>query len=91
MAIGKKKGVHPTGRPTKAATATKKGAKTDAYGFGNKFASPNKKLEGPVRAKPKGVKVDTKNGRPDRPLTGPVGMVFPIPSKAKSPRKGKAK
>ena len=85
-----KRPVHKSGAPTKTPAAQKKGSKTDAYGFGNKFASPNKKLEGPVGVKGK-AKVDKKGGRPDVPLKGPVGAVFPIPSKAKNPRKAKAK
>ena len=85
-----KKPVHKDGGATKTPMAQKKGTKNDAYGFGNAFASPNKKLEGPVGVKGK-AKADKKRGRPDRPLKGPVGAVFPIPTKASSPRKAKAK
>lgn len=91
MVAAPKKKVRKDGQATNTPMATKKGGKKSDYGFGNPFRNPNKKLEGPVRAKPKGVKVDTKKGRPDRPLKGPVGAVFPIPSKAKNPRRAKAK
>lgn len=86
-----KKAVNKSGSPTKAPIAKQKG-KGNAYGFGGKFAKPDKKLEGPVGVNPKGVKIDKKNGRPDRPLRGPVGAVFPIPNaKGKNPRRAKAK
>ena len=62
----------------------------DAFGFNAKGSKPVKKLAGPVGVNPRGVKVDKAKGRPDRPLSGPTGMVFPIPTK-KSPRRGKAK
>lgn len=90
MAIPKKQ-VHKNGSPTKAPIAQKKGTKNDAYGFGDVFASPDKKLKGPVGVTNKAMNPDKKRGRPDRALKGPVGAVSPIPSKAKSPRKPKAK
>ena len=85
-----KKTVHKDGSPTKTPRAKQKGAGDD-YGFGNMFAQPNKKLAGPVGVTAKkGIKIDKKGGRPDRPLKGPVGAVFPFP-KTKGPRKAKAK
>jgi len=81
-----------TKKATKAKVpVNKKGSDNTDYGFGNVFANPSKKLAGPVGSLPKGEIADKKKGRPDRTNKGPVGAVFPIPGKAKNPRKAKAK